>query len=78
MTLPFDTRSPFFTAIDFTTPASVEGTSSVAFSVSSVSNGVSISIVSPGFTSTSMISTSWKSPRSGTLISVDMVQNGSG
>src|SRR5690606_38858503 len=31
---PFDTRSPFFNATDFTTPALVEGTSIVAFSVS--------------------------------------------
>ena len=69
ITEPFETRSPFFTARLFTTPAAVEGTSIVAFSVSSVSSGVSTAILSPGFTNTSMTSTSWKSPRSGTATS---------
>ena len=64
--LPLETRSPFFTTTDFTTPAADDGTSIVAFSVSKVISGVSSSTLSPGFTSTSMTSTSLKSPRSGT------------
>jgi hypothetical protein len=68
ITLPFDTRSPFFTATDFTRPAAEAGTSIVAFSVSIVIKGVSSATVSPGFTSTSMTSTSLKSPMSGTEI----------
>ena len=64
--LPLETRSPFFTATDSTTPAADDGTSIVAFSVSSVISGVSSATVSPGLTSTSMTSTSLKSPRSGT------------
>ena len=41
ITLPLETRSPFFTATAFTTPAADDGTSIVAFSVSSVISGVS-------------------------------------
>jgi hypothetical protein len=67
--LPFETRSPFLSASDLMTPADVDGTSIVAFSVSSVISGVSTAMVSPGFTSTSMTSTSLKSPRSGTVMS---------
>jgi hypothetical protein len=66
------TRSPFLIATDFTTPAAVDGTSMVAFSVSSVISGVSTSILSPAFTSTSMTSTSLKSPRSGMVMSCAM------
>jgi hypothetical protein len=51
-----------------TTPAALDGTSIVAFSVSSVTSGVSTATVSPAFTSTSMTSTSLKLPRSGTRI----------
>src|SRR6185295_13302507 len=57
---------------DFTTPAAVDGTSMAAFSVSSVISGVSISILSPAFTRTSMTSTFLKSPRSGTVMSCTM------
>jgi len=63
---PFETRSPFFTDISAMRPAAVEGTSIVALSVSRVMSGASTATLSPAFTSTSMTSTSLKSPRSGT------------
>ena len=69
MSESFETRSPFRTLTSWTTPAAVAGTSIVALSVSSVMSGVSRSTRSPGFTSTSMTSTSLKSPRSGTRCS---------
>ena len=49
---------PTCSFISRTTPATVDGTSIVAFSVSSVISGLSSAIVSPGLTSTSMTSTS--------------------
>src|SRR5215469_9446797 len=52
------------------TPAAVDGTSIVALSVSSVISGASTSMRSPGFTITSITSTSLKLPRSGTRTSV--------
>src|SRR5665213_2663813 len=69
-------RSPGDTLLDFATctlsitPAAVEGTSIAAFSVSSVTNGASVSMTSPGLTSTSMTVTSLKSPMSGTRTSI--------
>src|SRR6187401_2581733 len=53
-----------------TTPLAVEGTSIVALSVSSVASGVSMSTLSPAFTSTSMTETESKLPMSGTLTSM--------
>src|SRR5690606_4026572 len=70
MTSPADTRSPTETVISSITPASVAGTSMEAFSVSSVMRPSSRCARAPAFTSTSMTSTSEKSPRSGTLISM--------
>src|SRR3984957_7025446 len=64
------TRSPGDTLLDFETwtfsmtPPTVDGTSIAAFSVSSVTSGASASMLSPGFTSTSMTATSLKSPMS--------------
>jgi hypothetical protein len=52
--------------ISFTTPAEGEGISMVALSDSSVMSDCSFATASPGFTSTSMTSTSLKSPMSGT------------
>ena len=69
------TRSPLLTLPPFarcstsTRPAALDGTSIVAFSVSSVTSGVSISTTSPTFTRISITATSLKSPRSGTRIS---------
>src|ERR1700728_627207 len=51
------------------TPPAVDGTSIVAFSVSRVTNGVSISTLSPGLTRISMTATSLKLPMSGTRTS---------
>ena len=66
MVLPSETRSPTLTASDSILPATGDGTSMVALSLSSVMSGSSGWTVSPGATSTSIISTSWKSPISGT------------
>jgi len=63
---PCDTLSPALTFISFTTPANGDGTSIVALSVSSVIRLSSALTVSPALTSTSMTSTSLKSPMSGT------------
>src|ERR1700678_1847599 len=51
------------------TPLAVEGTSMVAFSVSSVTSGASGSMLSPGLTRTSITATSLKLPMSGTRTS---------
>src|SRR5690348_6794437 len=51
------------------TPLAVDGTSIVAFSVSSVTSGASGSMVSPGLTRTSITATSLKLPMSGTRTS---------
>src|SRR6185312_6700819 len=51
------------------TPLAVDGTSIVAFSVSSVTSGASGSMVSPGLTRTSITATSLKLPISGTRTS---------
>jgi hypothetical protein len=66
---PFDTRSPTLTLSSSIRPAAGDGTSIVAFSVSSVMRPCSGATSSPGFTRISMISTSAKSPRSGTTTS---------
>jgi hypothetical protein len=58
ITSPCDTRDPRCTFISRMTPAAVDGTSIVAFSVSSVISAPSIAIESPAFTATSMTSTS--------------------
>src|SRR5450759_257845 len=66
---PSDTLSPTLTLISFTTPSTGEGTSIVALSDSSEISGSSAFTVSPGFTNSSMIGMSLKSPMSGTLTS---------
>jgi hypothetical protein len=63
---PFDTLSPTLILISFTTPAFGDGISMVALSDSSVTSDCSLDTASPGFTRTSMTSTSLKSPMSGT------------
>src|SRR6185503_10989945 len=70
-TAPTLTLSPFLTRISLTTPATEDGTSIVALSVSSSSTGCSRAIVSPTFTSTLVTSpVATFSPSSGTLNSV--------
>src|SRR5258706_315477 len=64
--VPCDTLSPVLMRISFTTPAAGDGISIVALSDSSVTSDCSFSTLSPGFTSTSITSTSLKSPMSGT------------
>src|SRR5690606_11400881 len=66
---PAETRSPTAILSSFTRPAAGDGTSIVAFSVSSVMSGSSGLTLSPGFPRTSTISTLEKSPRSGTTTS---------
>src|SRR5688572_8696273 len=63
---PFDTLSPTLILSSFTTPALGDGISIVALSDSSVISDCSFATVSPGFTRTSITSTSLKSPISGT------------
>src|SRR5918994_6266563 len=67
---PSETRSPTLTVTSATMPAAGEGTSIDALSDSSVISGSSALMVAPGSTWTSMISTSLKSPMSGTLTSI--------
>ncbi len=69
ITSPVETLSPTFTLSLATRPAAGDGTSIVAFSVSSVTRPCSAATSSPGLTRISMISTSAKSPRSGTTTS---------
>src|SRR5262249_38460484 len=66
---PIETVPPLAIWIFSITPPTVDGTSIVAFSVSSVTSGASGSIFSPGLTSTSMMATSLKLPISGTRTS---------
>src|SRR5512145_119428 len=66
---PCDTLSPSFTRISLTTPAADDGISIDALSRSTVISDWSFATVSPGFTSTSITSTSLKSPMSGTFTS---------
>src|SRR5574341_251797 len=63
---PFETLSPTLILSSLTTPEPGEGISIVALSDSSVISDCSFATASPGFTSTSMTSTSLKSPMSGT------------
>ncbi len=65
--LPVETAEPRCTCSASMTPASGDGTSMVAFSVSSVSSGVSTCTLSPTFTSTSMTATSLKAAQVGHL-----------
>ena len=69
MMLPSLTLSPSLTRISLTTPESGAGTSIVAFSDSSETNGSSAFTVSPTLTNISITGTSLKSPMSGTLMS---------
>ena len=66
---PSATLSPIFTFNSLTTPAWLLGISMLALSDSTVISDCSALTVSPGLTSSSMTSTSLKSPMSGTLIS---------
>ena len=70
ISVPIDTLSPTFATTSATAPAIGEGTSIVALSDSSVTSGCSTFTTSPGFTRTSMIGTSLKSPISGTFTSI--------
>src|SRR3954453_15268881 len=67
---PIETRSPPLTLISLTVPACEAGTSMVALSDSRLISGSSTLIWEPGWTWTSMIGTSLKSPMSGTRISL--------
>src|SRR3712207_4712023 len=69
MGLPWDTRSPGFTSSSATVPDCGAGMSMVALSDSRVMTGSSPFTLAPGWTWTSMIGMSAKSPMSGTLIS---------
>src|SRR5574343_1297208 len=69
-TLPSPTLEPSWTRTSLTTPSTVEGTSIVALSDSSVAMASSILMLSPTFTYNSMTGTSEKSPMSGTLTSM--------
>lgn len=69
MTSPSLTSSLTFTFTDSTVPATGEGTSIVALSLSSVIRDCSFSTLSPSPTSTSITGTFSKSPMSGTLTS---------
>ncbi len=64
--MPCETLSPTLIRTSFTTPAPGDGISIVALSDSSVTSDCSFATASPGLTSTSMTSTSLKSPMSGT------------
>ena len=70
MSVPIDTLSPTFATTSATAPAIGDGTSIVALSDSSVTSGCSAFTTSPGFTRTSMIGISLKSPISGTFTSI--------
>src|SRR5512137_1508385 len=67
--LPSPTLSPSLTFISLTTPACDDGISIDALSLSTVISDCSTFTVSPTLTSSSMTSTSLKSPMSGTLTS---------
>src|SRR5215207_10617567 len=67
---PMETRSPTLTLISLTVPAWDAGTSMVALSDSRLISGSSTLIWEPGWTCTSMIGMSLKSPMSGTRISL--------
>src|SRR5437016_6129632 len=69
MRSPAETLPPFATCTFSMTPLAVDGTSIVAFSVSSVPRGASGWMLSPGLTRTSITATSLKLPMSGTRTS---------
>ena len=73
ISVPSATLSPTLTFISFTVPAAGAGTSIVALSDSSVTSESSAATMSPGFTNTSMTGTSLKSPMSGTLTSIVLI-----
>jgi hypothetical protein len=68
-TEPSPTLEPIWTSTSLTVPATVDGTSIVALSDSSVAMASSTLMVSPTLTYSSMTGTSSKSPMSGTLTS---------
>ena len=74
--VPAEIRSPTLTNTVSIVPASEDGTSIVALSLSKVINGSSTLTASPGLTKTSMISTSSKSPISGTITSTEAEATG--
>src|SRR5207249_5389977 len=74
ITLPWLTLSPTLTLSSLTVPAAGEGTSIVALSDSRVTSESSAFTVSPGLTKTSMTGTSLKSPMSGTLTSIVLME----
>ncbi len=69
--VPWLTLSPSETFSSFTTPATDDGISIEALSLSTVSSDCSSLIVSPGFTSSSITATLSKSPMSGTFTSTN-------
>src|SRR5438132_1655797 len=74
MALPSLTLSPTLTLRSLTVPALGAGTSMVALSDSSVTSESSAFTASPGLTKTSMTGTSLKSPMSGTLTSIVLME----
>ena len=66
MSEPLETLSPRLSSTSVTVPAPVAGTSIEALSVSSVTSGVSTSMMSPGLDQHVDDSTSLKLPMSGT------------
>src|SRR5205814_7611301 len=72
--LPSLTLSPTLTLRSLTVPALGAGTSMVALSDSSVTSESSAFTASPGLTKTSMTGTSLKSPMSGTLTSIVLME----
>src|SRR5690606_22141684 len=72
-TLPSDTLSPTLTRSSTTRPAADDGISIDAFSLSTVTRLCSRPTSSPSDTSTSMTSTSSKSPMSGTRTSIALI-----
>ena len=73
---PFETLSPILTFIDSTSPSIVEGTSTLDLSLSIVTTGSLSLILSPVFTKIYIISTSSKSPMSGTSNFLIIILNG--
>ena len=66
--LPLETFSPILTFISLISPSKGEGISTLDLSLSIVIIGSFLLIISPGFIKISIISTSLKSPISGTKI----------
>ena len=74
MRLPSETLSPTLTLSAATFPAAGDGTSIVALSDSSVTSESSALTESPALTSTSITGMSLKSPMSGTLTSIVLME----